>query len=128
MKVAAIVFVALAAAAHATTPISKVFQMLGDLEGKIIREGEEGQKAYDEFTEWCEDRSKNVAFEIKTGKSEVEDLSAAIEKETAKISAFGTQIEELSGSISKDEADLKAATAIRAEEAASFAAEEKETK
>merc|ERR1719172_588054 len=110
------------------SPVSKVFSMIGDLQAKIIKEGEEAQKTYDEFTEWCEDRSKNVGFEIKTGTAEVEDLSAAIEKETSKISAFGTQIEELSGSIAKDEADLKAATAIREEEAAAFAAEEKETK
>jgi len=109
-------------------PVSKVFEMLADLQAKIVREGQEAQKAYDEFTEWCEDRSKNVAFEIKTGKSEVEDLAATIEKETASISALGTQIEELSGSIAKDEADLKAATAIRAEEKADFDAEEKESK
>merc|ERR1719486_1612313 len=78
------------------SPMSKVFSMLGDLQAKIIKEGEEAQKVYDEFTEWCEDRSKNVGFEIKTGKSQIEDLTATIEKETSKISAFGTQIEELS--------------------------------
>lgn len=109
-------------------PVSKVVQMLGDLEGKIMKEGAEGQKTYDEFTEWCEDRSRNVGFEIKTGKAEVEDLSAAIEKAAAQISAFGTQIEELSGSIAKDEADLKAATGIRNSEKADFEAEEKESK
>jgi predicted transcriptional regulator len=135
MKVSMVLALLLAAAAAPAAnaakegnPVSKVFQMLADLQAKIIREGQEAQKAYDEFTEWCEDRSKNVAFEIKTGKAEVEDLTATIEKETSKISAFGTQIEELSGSISKDEADLKAATAIRAEETATFAAEEKESK
>merc|ERR1719247_1549799 len=119
------------ATSHASSeggPISKVFEMLADLQAKIIKEGEEAQKTYDEFTEWCEDRSRNTGFEIKTGKSEIEELTATIEKETSKISAFGTQIEELSGSIAKDEADLKAATNIRAEEAAAFAAEEKESK
>jgi len=129
MKIAQVAFLALVPAANAEgSPVSKVFQMLGDLQAKIIKEGEEAQKTYDEFTEWCEDRSKNVGFEIKTGKSQIEDLSATIEKETAQISAFGTQIEDLSGSIAKDQADLKAATAIRAEEAESFAAEEKESK
>jgi len=124
------VFIALAlvAPSAAQSPVSKVFQMLADLEAKIIKEGEEAQKTYDEFTEWCEDRSKNVAFEIKTAKAEIEDLTATIEKETSQISAFGTEIEELSASISKDEADLKAATSIREEEAADFAAEEKESK
>jgi hypothetical protein len=110
------------------SPVSKVFEMLADLESKIIKEGEEAHKAYAEFTEWCDDRSRNTGFEIKTGKAEVEDLQAAIEKADSRISALGTKIEELSGDIAKDQADLKAATAIRAEESADFAAEEKETK
>merc|ERR1719271_1148838 len=108
------------------SPVSKIFEMLADLQAKVIKEGEEAQKKYDEFAEWCEDRSKNVGFEIKTGKAEVEDLGAAIEKEASKQTALSTKIEELSGSIAKDEADLSAATKIRAEEAADFAAEEKE--
>jgi len=130
MIMMALALAAVAPAVQATEngPVSKVFEMLADLQAKIVREGTEAQKAYDEFTAWCEDRSKNVAFEIKTGKAEVEDLSATIEKETAQISALGTQIEELSGSIAKDEADLKAATAIRAEEKADFDAEAKESK
>merc|ERR1719327_832793 len=107
----------------AGSPMSKVFQMLGDLEAKIIKEGEAAQKTYDEFSEWCEDRSKNIGFEIKTGKAEIADLSATIEKETSTIAAMETKVEELSASISTDEADLKAATKIRTEEAADFAAE-----
>jgi len=111
------------ASAADASPVSKVFQMLGDLETKIIREGTEGQKAYDEFTAWCEDRSKNVQFEIRTGKADVEELSATIEKETSSATALSTQIEELGGSIAKDNADLQAATQIRAEESADFQAE-----
>merc|ERR1719272_476253 len=101
--------------------------MLSDLQAKIIKEGEAAQKTYDEFSEWCEDRSKNTGFEIKTGKSETADLSATIQKETATISALSTKIEELSGSIAGDEADLAAATKIRNAEAADFSAEEKES-
>jgi len=123
-----LVLVSPALAASESSPVSKIFSMLGDLQAKLIKEGEAAQKTYDEFTEWCEDRSKNVGFEIKTGKSEVEELNAAIEKETSKASALGTQIEELSGSIAKDEADLAAATAIRKSELADFTAEAKESK
>jgi len=128
---AVLALVAMAASANGIaqgSPVSKVFEMLGDLQAKIIKEGEAAQKTYDEFTEWCEDRSKNVGFEIKTGSAEVEDLSANIEKAAAQISALTTKIEETTGSISKDEADLAAATAIRAEESADFSAEEKESK
>jgi len=108
------------------SPVSKVLQMLADLETKIIKGGEAAQKTYDEFSEWCEDRSRNVGFEIKTGKAEIADLQAAIQKETSTASALSTKIEELSASIAANEADLKAATKIRTEEAADFSAEEKE--
>jgi predicted nucleic acid-binding Zn-ribbon protein len=121
-------FLALTSVAHAVSPVSKVFEMLGGLEAKIIKEGEEAQKTFDEFTEWCEDRSRNVGFEIKTGKAEIEDLSAAIEKETSKASALNTKIEELSGDIAKDESDLKDAEKVRASEVADFEAESKELK
>jgi len=117
-----------AAGAHASlaTPIEKVIQMMSDLETKILKEGTDAQKVYDEFAEFCEDRSKNVGFEIKTGKAEVKELEAAIEKEAADSESLSAKIEELASAISVDEADLKAATEIRAKEASAFAAEEKE--
>lgn len=107
--------------------MSKVLVMLDELQGKVVREGKEAQKVYDEFSAWCQGRSKNVDFEIKTGQGEVADLSAVIEKESAKMSAANTRIEELSGSIASDEADLRAASEIRTSESADFAAAEKET-
>merc|ERR1719178_336942 len=112
--------------AEQASPIEKVLEMISDLETKIIGEGKDAQKAYDEYAEWCEDRSKNLGFEIKTGKAEVAELKATIEEETASIGALGTKIEELSNDIKTDEADLDAATKIREKEAADFAAEEKE--
>jgi len=105
-------------------PIEKIIEMIGDLETKIIAEGEAAQKTYEEFSEWCEDTSKDLMFEIKTGKGEVADLKATIEKESANIQVQDSKIEELAGSIATDEADLKAATEIRNKEQATFAAEE----
>jgi len=115
-------------AAALASPVSKVLTMLADLETKIIKEGAEAQKTFDEFSEWCEDRSKNVAYEIKTGKAQIEDLTASIEKATSDSAALTTKIEELSGSIASDEADLKAATDIRTAEAKDFAAASSELK
>ena len=100
--------------------------MIGDLQSKVIAEGEESQKLYAEFAEWCEDRSKDLGFEIKTGKAEVETLKATIDEETALTLSLNTKIEELASSIASDEADLKAATKVRETENADFVAEEKE--
>jgi len=112
--------------ASSVDPIEKVQQMIGDLQGKIIGEGNDAQKVYDEFSEFCEDRSRALGFEIKSGKATVEDLTAAIAKEAATADSLNAKIEELSSAIATDEADLKAATEIRAKEQAAFEAEEKE--
>lgn len=108
------------------SPIDKIITMLGDLESKIIKEGEDAHSVYAEFAEWCEDTSKDVMYEIKTGKSNVASLKATIEKEAANIAVQDSAIEDLAGQIATDEADLKAATQIRGKEASAFSAEEKD--
>jgi len=108
------------------SPVQKVITLLTDLEAKVIKEGEAAHQTFAEFTEWCEDRHRNLGFEIKTGEGKVADLKATIEKATSEISSLQTEIEDTSASISSNEADLKAATQIREQETADFAAEEKE--
>jgi len=109
-----------------TNPIAKVVAMVSDLQTKVIGQGAEAQKMYDEFAEMCEDRSRELHNEIKTGKATVGDLTATIEKASADITVFEEKIEDLAGAISEDEADLKKATEIRAKEHADFSAESKE--
>merc|ERR1719473_653912 len=99
---------------------------MSDLEQKVIGEGEAAQKIYDEFAEWCEEESKNLQFEIKTGKAQAEELQATIDKCVSDIKAGEEAIEELAAKISQAEADLKAATEIRDKEHSDFLAEEAE--
>merc|ERR1719254_429940 len=108
------------------SPIEKVIEMLADLEAKIIKEGEEAQKVYDEYSEFCEDRSDELGFEIKTGKAEVAELKAKIEKESSTIAELETKIEDLSNDIKTDEAELDKATKVREKENIDFKAEEAE--
>jgi len=118
--------IALVATFARASPVSKVVELLSNLEGKITEEKAAATKQFNEFSEWCEDQAKNLQYEIKTGKGEAEDLKASIEEETANAVAFTTKIDELSSSLAKDDADLKAATGIRKKESGDFAATEKE--
>lgn len=114
MKIALfLVVLAFASADETGNPIGKVIQMITDLEGKIIGEGEACQKNYEELAGWCDDRSKELQFEIKTGKQQVAELSATIQDESANIEALTEKINELSASIAANEKDLKEATAVR---------------
>merc|ERR1719443_328610 len=114
------------ASAEQASPIEKILEMISDLQAKVIGEGNDAQKEYDSYAEWCEDRSTQLGFEIKTGKSEKAELEATIEEETSTAAALETKIEELSNDIKTDEADLDAATKIREKENADFSAEEAE--
>jgi len=123
---AALLTSTLAASASAKNPISEVVSMLSGLEAKVIGEGKDAQKVYEEFAEWCEERSRTLGFEVKTGNQEAKDLKATIAKQTADSGALTERIGALGDELSKDEADLKAATTIRTLEAGVFAASEKE--
>jgi len=111
---------------RADAPVAKVLSMISDLQATVIKEGEVAQKEYAEFSEWCEDRARNLGFEIKTANGEVESLKASIAEENANIGALTAKSEELAATIATREADLKAATEIRDHENADFLAEEKE--
>merc|ERR1719482_1347122 len=104
------------APANAADVIAKVLGMIDDLEAKIIEEGKTAQSEYDEYAEWCEDTSKDLMYEIKTGKATVEELTATITEESANIEAADTKIEELVASIATAEKELAEATAIREKE------------
>merc|ERR1719420_2350974 len=88
--------------ASQASPIEKIIEMISDLEAKVIGEGADAQKTYDEYAEFCEDRSAKLGFEIKTGKASVAELTATISEETASIAALETKIEELSNDIKTD--------------------------
>jgi len=125
MKATAAVLLAGHAAAT-DAPIGKVLTMLSGLEQKVIKDGEVTQKEYAEFAEWCEDQNRNLGFEIKTGKGQVEDLKAAIAEESATIDTLTSRVDELAGAVGETEATLKKATKIREKEAADFKEEEKD--
>jgi len=94
------------ASANGGSPIGKVLSMLSELEAKIVSEGEVVQKEFAEFSEFCEDRNRNVGFEIKTGNAGVEELTAAIAQETATQASLTAKVEDLAAGIASDEADL----------------------
>merc|ERR1719379_544788 len=87
------------ASAEQASPIEKIIEMISDLQAKVISEGEDAQKTYDEYAEWCEDRSTKLGFEIKTGKANKAELEATISEETSTIAELETKIEELSNDI-----------------------------
>jgi len=117
MKCAAL---ALLVTCSAVSPIEKTIQLLGDLQAKIVKEGETEGKLYEEFTDYCHDESKETQFEITTGKSDSERASATVASQAAKIGTAEAKIDELSSTIATNSADLAAATEIRNKDKSDF--------
>jgi len=114
---------------HATqkvSPIEKVLQLLGDLQAKIIKEGESVEKLFEEFTDYCKGGSKDTQFAIKTAKGDAERFAATKEETAAEITELETKIGELSDSVASNGKDLKAATEIRKKEKTDFEAADAE--
>jgi len=114
------------AAAMSVSPVQKVVQLLGELEMKIIKDGEEEKKAFDNFMDWCKTGASDKAYEIKTSKADIEDLSATINKADSDITTSSSKIEDLGATLSTNDADLKAASSIREKENKEYTATEKE--
>lgn len=106
--------------------MQKVVQLLGELEMKIIKDGEEEKKAFDNFMEWCRTGAKDKEYEIKTAKADIEDLTATIGKADSDLATTASKIEDLGASLSTNDADLKAAAGIREKENKEFLGTEKE--
>merc|ERR1719450_1957482 len=109
-----------------TNPLSKVIELMDALTAKIVKEGEEHEKAYHEYFEWCEDFSRETGFEIKTLTARKEKLEATIDQASSNIDSSAAAIEELAAAIATAEKDLSDATLIREKEHADFAANEAE--
>jgi hypothetical protein len=110
----------------ATNPVTKVVQLLGDLEAKVTAEGVAEEKAFQTFSAWCTDASRNTGFQIKTATSDKEALEATIVKATNDVGVATSKISDLASAIQSDEADLKAAATIRAKEKQDFGVAEAE--
>jgi len=112
--------------ATAANPISKVLDLLHDLRGKVVSDGEEEQKSYESFAKFCKDESTQKKFEIEDGRNQVDSLTATIEKAAATISELDSKIESLTKNVKANDNDLSAATDVRKKEHEDYVANDKE--
>merc|ERR1719498_1981135 len=81
-------------------PISKVIELLSALEAKIMKDGENEEKAYKDYFEWCDDAAKEKGFVLKTESGKKAKLEATITEAKSDIEEADEKIGELSATIS----------------------------
>merc|ERR1719265_2677611 len=99
MLLALAVFTPVSAIETTMNPIEKVIAMITDVEKKTMDEGSVAQTEYEKYAAWCEDTSRDLQYEIKTGKATKAELEATIEKMSANIETENSEIEKLTADI-----------------------------
>jgi len=120
------IFILAAASAVKVSPVAKVIELMDDLTGKVKGDLAAEEMMMEEYSKWCDSESNEKEDAITSAKRTIGDLEAEMNDAAARIGELSTEVEELADKISSTESDLKAATKLREEEAASFAANEKE--
>lgn len=130
MVVAAWLLAALAAltrhtSANVATPMTKVVELLDDIQKQLEADAAEEVKMYNKYKMWCDDEVTSDRRTIKKTKAEIKDLIATLEAEEAFRKQKATEIEDLANEISQNEADLEKQEALRKKERAAYLEEER---
>jgi hypothetical protein len=121
-----------AQAAAATTredknrPVTKVINLLKDMQAQLEKEATEDEEVYEKVACWCQTNDKSKTKAIADAEDRITSLTANIEEFTANSARLNTEIKNLESEIAKNQAALDKATAIRQKELAEFNAEEKD--
>jgi chromosome segregation ATPase len=107
-------------------PVTKVINMLKDMQTELAKENEADQDIYDTTVCWCETNDKAKTKAISDGEQRISDLQTAIEDLTQKSSHLNTEIKNLEVEVANNEKALESGTALRRKQLAEFNAEEKD--
>jgi len=121
MRCLSAIFLALVAAEPETTrPVSKVINLLRDMQAQLQKEAEEDAALYDRLTCWCQGNGKDKETSIKTGDAKSKALVAKIEELDAKSKALYASFEKLKAEAEANRQGLLTAEGIRQQELAEF--------
>jgi len=107
-------------------PVTKVINLLKDMQKQLEAEGDEDAEVYDKMVCWCETNDKEKTKAIADAEQHIEDLTNSIEDLTANSATLTQEITTLKKEVEKSTEALEKATAMLSKELAEFNAEEKE--
>merc|ERR1719456_937707 len=108
-------------------PVTKVINMLKDMQKQLEKEGEEDEDVYDKLMCWCQTNDREKTQAIADAEEAITNLGASIEELTATAARLTAEIANGEAELSKNTKALDKATAIRQEDLAAFNADEKDT-
>lgn len=97
----------------AVTPVQKVLTMMNEMKSKGDAMMATEAKTYATYKEWVSDTSRELGFEIKTAKSDIEKYLAAAAKADSDVATLSGEISKLEGELASTQGEKKEATDIR---------------
>jgi len=107
-------------------PVSKVINLLKDMQKTLEEEAKADEELYDQLACWCETNDKEKSKSIADAKAKIKALNIAIEELTGKSTRLQAEIKQLETEVSNQQAALSKATALRMKEQGEFNADEKD--
>jgi len=99
--------------AGSTTPTQQVINMMTEMKAKGEKMMEQEQTIYSAYTEWVDDETKKLGFEIQTGAKLIEELVSDISKADSDVKELKGEIGELDAEMLKLSGEKADATSIR---------------
>jgi hypothetical protein len=109
-----------------TGPVTKVVNLIKDMQAQLAKEQEEDEEVYEKVSCWCKVNDKTKTDAIAAAGTKITDLTAAIEEGSAASAHLNSDIKSLVAEIAKSQAALDKATGIRRKELSEFNGEEKD--
>merc|ERR1719267_153184 len=107
-------------------PVTKVVNLLKDMQAQLEKEASQDEELYDQMVCWCETNEKDKTKAIEIANQMIKDFTAAIEESAAKNSQLTTEVAGLKSEIAKNTKALDEAGALREKESAEFNTDEKD--
>merc|ERR1719375_1886026 len=112
--------------AEQASPVQKIISLLGDMQTKAIKEGQEEQANFEKMQRWCEKQSWDKHHAIAEEKKQITAAKAQIETAESSKAQLSALVEKLSSKISENEKELSTATKLRKEQKSAFEVKDKE--
>merc|ERR1719316_1045323 len=105
-------------------PVSKVINLLKDMQKQLEEEAKADQEVYDQFACWCETNEKEKTKAIADAEAKIKDLNILIEELTAASARLNSEIKTLEGEMGNNQQGLDKATGLRFKDQGEFQEEE----
>jgi len=108
------------------TPMSRVVELLLDLERRVEIDGRTEQKSYDKYACWCEETLARKAADIAAAKEQIAAAQIQIQELMGDLAALGASIEALKADIAQNLESQREATDLRDKEFGEYNEEKNE--